>query len=302
MTKIASPRLLELIHSNELVEESTGDEILKNFDLSLCYELFDIIESEDLITDGFDVDFCQFLIALSRNCDEILLSLRFLQLAAESLDFVYGDDSTLPHFQELSKIILERIKQGDKLSINEKISIFKDMYDDDLHWGRPLCAVAIALNWDLPSSSMDECLESYFSFRDEAEEAWSDDLDEYDFANWLPLVAMALLKSTASARVLEIADLTSKTSSALPLWVWLAICEKKISSGGTKGLKLDEWFPEKFWKESLFLTAEPRIKVNSENWFALLALYFEKQNDWLWSYDWVNLDKDELEAYFASLL
>jgi hypothetical protein len=302
MLNIASSRLLEIIDSNELSDGLTDAEILASFDLSLCYELFDLIESEDLITDGYDIDFCQFLIALSSNCNEVLPALRYLQLAAESLGFVYGDDSTLPYFQELSKVIIERLKQGDNLTIDEKISIFKDMTDDDLHWARPLCAVAIAINWEIPSSSMDECLESYFDFRDETEEGWSDDLDEYDYANWLPLVAIAALKSTGSARILEIVDLTSKTSSALPLWAWFAIFEKHASSGGTKGLKLEEWFPEKFWKELLFLRADTKIEIDKNNWFGLLAMYFEREQTWLWSYDWVNLDKDELDAYFGGLL
>jgi hypothetical protein len=302
MTSIASPRLLEIIDSNELSDGLTDAEILENFDISLCYELFDIIESEDLIEDGFDVDFCKFLIALANNSKEILSALRFLQLAAESLEFVYGDDSTLPHFQELSAVITERISQGNSLSIDEKIMIFKDMYEDDLHWTRPLGAVLIANYWDLPSSTMDECLESYFEFRDETDEAWSDDLDEFDFVNWLPLVAVAVLKSTGSVRVLEIVDTTSKTSSALPLWVWLAIYQDYASSGSAKGSQLEGWFPEKFWKESLFLRKDVKIEIKQDNWFALLTMYFEKEQNWLWSYDWVNLDKDQLDAYFGSLL
>jgi hypothetical protein len=270
--------------------------------LSLCYELEDILESEGLIEEGYDLDFCQFLVALSNNCSENPKAFNFLQLAAESLDYVYGDSRTLPSFRAITKAILDRTKQCEKIEPAEKISMFRDMYNDDLHWARPLCAVIMALEWDLTPSSMDECIESYLSIRNESEDAWSEDYDAYHYANWMPLFALAVLNSTWSERVIDAVDLTSRTSSALPLWVWLSIFEKQSRSGSLKGSQLEGWYPEILWRDSVFFNEEVKVKINQENWFTLLAMYFENHENWLWSYDWVNVDKDNLDEHLESLL
>lgn len=302
MVSLTSPRLLKFIELNDLVDDLTDKHIAENFDLSLCYELLDALESDDLIAEGYDVDFCLFLIALSRNSSESIVAFRFLQLAAESLNYVYGENRTFPYFRELTKATLERIKQCDENTLNEKISIFKEMYDDDLHWDRPFCAVILALKWDLTPTSMDECIESYLNIRNESEDAWSEEYDSYHYGNWMPLLGLAVLKSSLSDRELDAVDLTSRTPSALPLWAWLSIFQKVASAGSTEGSQLDEWYPELFWRESVFLDEEINVEFNQKNWLTLLTTYFENQEIWLWSYDWVNVDKENLDNYFQSFL
>jgi hypothetical protein len=295
-----SEKMKDVLRVREIL--NAGGTIKKLVELNLddVSEIIDEIKSEDLDYEEFQ----ELMYARSEIEPDLASALRFLELAVQSIDF--DPDWTDAYIESGFDRIIKKIRNSDNLTVPKKISLFEEFTDDEDNWFSPVCGVAMALLWDLPTQSMDDCILRYARLRTESsyeDDPWSTDPDNNDYRHWLPLLALATLGSSGSKKVMKVIDQTCHTSSALPFW--MLICVMTMYFTDPKSFDNEEsengdWFPENYWQECIFNKEYRNIKLNSVALEELIGLYVGKVKDWIWV-DSYNLTLDEIDNYLVKI-
>jgi hypothetical protein len=164
----------------------------------------------------------------------------------------------------------------------------------------------MVLLWDLPEQSMDECIMRYAELRSESlyeDDPWSTDPDNDDYRHWIPLLALAVLGSSGSKKVIEVVDQTCNTSSAMPFWMLICVLTMYSidpESFDNEDSENGDWFPENYWKECIFDKENQGIKTNYDALGELIGLYVNRVRDWTWTNNY-NLTQDDIDEYLMKI-
>ena len=295
-----SEDLVSILVAREIVDDQGKIKELKDIDLGDMGEIIDEILCEDLDHEEYQ----ELAYARSEIEPELLTALRFLEQAVQSI--VYDPDWTDPHIEIGFDRIVKRIRKSKDLTLLDKISLFEAFTSDEDNWYSPACGVAMALLWDLPEQSMDDCILRYAKLRGESlyeDDPWSNDPDNNDYRHWMPLLALAVLGSSGSKDVMAVIDQTCLTSSAMPFW--MIICVLTMYSIDTKSFENQDyekeyWFPESYWKECIFDKENQGIEINYDSLGELIVHYISRVGDWCWS-DKYSLAQDDIDDYLVKI-
>ena len=295
-----SEELTSIFLAREIVDDQGKIKELKDIDLGDMGEIIDEINLEGLDNEEYQ----ELAYHRSELEPELLNALRFLEQAVQSI--VYDPDWTDPHIEIGFDRIVARIQKSKDLTLSEKISLFEAFTSEEDNWFSPICAVVMALLWDLPEKSMDACIRRYAELRGEScyeDDPWSTEPDNNDYRHWIPLLALAVLGSSGSKEVLDVVDQTCQTSSAMPFW--MLICILTMYSTDPESFNAEDsenadWFPENYWKECIFDKENRGIKINYGALEELIGLYVSKVGDWIWT-DIYSLTQDDIDDYLLKI-
>jgi hypothetical protein len=295
-----SEELNDVLRVREILNPSGTVKQLVELNHSDMSEIIDEIKSEELDYEEFQ----ELIYARSEIEPDTATALRFLELAVQSIDF--DPDWTDAYIESGFDRIIEKIRKSDSLTQQKKISLFEEFTDDEDNWFSRVCGVAMALLWDLPAQSMDDCILRYARLRTESSyeaDPWSTDPDNNDYRHWLPLLALATLGSSGSKKVMKVIDQTCHTSSALPFWMLICVMTMYFTdpeSFDSEESENGDWFPENYWQECIFSKEYRNIKINNDALGELISLYVGKVKDWIWV-DSYNLTQDEIDNYLVKI-
>jgi len=287
-------RVREILNADGTIKQLVE---LNHADMS---EIIDEIKSEELDYEEFQ----ELIYARSEIETDLASALRFLELAVQSIDF--NPDWTDAYLESGFDRIIKKIRNADNLTLSRKISLFEEFTDDEDNWFSPVCGVAMALLWDLPPQSMDDCILRYAQLRGESsyeDDPWSTDPNNNDYRHWMPLLALAMLGSSSSKKVMKVIDETCHTSSALPFWMLICVITMYLTdpeSFDSEESENGDWFPENYWQECIFNKEYRNIKIDKNALEELISLYVDKVNDWIWV-DSYNLTQHEIDNYLVKI-
>lgn len=296
-----SEELMRIFEVREIMDDEGNVKKLEDLDLSDMGEIIDEINSEELDNSEYQ----ELAYSRSEIEPELITALRFLEQAVQSI--VYDSDWTDPYIGIGFDRILARIRKSIDLTLSEKISLFEAFTSDEDNWYSPACGVAMVLLWDLPEQTMDESIMRYAELRSESlyeDDPWSTDPDNNDYRHWIPLLALAVLGSSGSKKVIEVVDQTCNTSSAMPFWMLICVLTMYSidpDSFDHEDSENGDWFPENYWKESIFDKENHGIKLNNDALSELIGLYVSRVGDWTWT-DKYNLSQDDIDDYLAKVI
>ena len=295
-----SQELVNVLLVREIVNADGKIKDLHDLTLEDMSEIIDEIKSEELNHEEFQ----ELAFARSEVEPELITSLRFLEQAVQSIDF--DPDWTDAYIEGGFDRIIERVRKSESLSLSKKIALFEEFTSDEDNWYSPICGVTMALLWNLPEQSMDECIMRYAKLRGEScyeDDPWSSDPNNNDYRHWMPLLALAALGSSGSKKVMKVIDQTCHTSSAIPFWMLICVLTMYFTdpeSFDSEESANSDWFPENYWQECIFNKEFRNIKINNEALGELIGLYVSKVGDWIWTNNY-NLTQDEIDNYLVKI-
>lgn len=285
-------------HPKKLSQMERGDfgEIIDHIKEDDDYDLNDL--------DGLMEDF----FACAVRMKDTLQSLNLLQYSLIEYHHIlaYDEYRNTGNLESGIDLIRSLIMDADTSNKKEKTKMFKKIIDDEDSWEYPATALVMCLLWDLGPETMDYCILKYFEHRDLADtingDSWS--VDSKDFHQWLYLLAVAVLNSTASKEVMQIIDKTCNSSSVNAFWMiigYLAhfgvdpeFSETNMGEFGLPGLGNmgDDW------GSLLFDSHFRNIKANSKAVSSLINLYINNSKNWPWDFDlYGGGDQDDIDGF-----
>ena len=202
-------------------------------------------------------------------------------------------------------LIWSVVFEASSLNKSEKTKMFKSIIDDEDSWDFPASALIMCLLWDLGPENMDYCILKYSNHRDSASafDPWS--LDSEDLHQWLYLLAVATLNSTASNEVMQVIDNTCSSSSVNAFWIIIT----ELAEYGFDNNFLSDYTPGRFglpglsnwgddWGSLLFHSHFRKIKADKKAVSALINLYKNNSKNWLWDFDsYAGGDQDHFDRF-----
>jgi len=241
-------------------------------------------------------------VACSKATTDVASSLRFLQVGIEVIGSPEWDDGYLS--VGIAEI-RERIASNANISPSNQVKIFrKFVTNDEDDWFTPVSAVVMMLTWNLPIQEFDRLVSTYEAMRTTslfADDPWSDDSNQTEMCNWMPPLVLAVLSSSGSQEILRVVDRTCRTSSATPFWMLVCGISMYWAETPIREKYEDEgWFPEAFWKDEVFDHLHERLPINIENLNALIGLYIQNSDHWIWT-DHYHVALDQINEYLVDL-
>jgi hypothetical protein len=295
-----SEELTSVLMVREIVNADGKIKELHDLTLEDMSEILDEIKSEELNEDEFQ----ELAYARSEIEPELVTALKFLEQAVQSIDF--DPDWTNAYIESGFDRIIERVRKSDNLSLSKKIALFEELTGTEDNWFSPICGVTMALLWNLPEQSMDECIMRYAKLRGESsyeDDPWSSDPNNNDYRHWMPLLVLAALGSSGSQKIMKVIDQTCNTSSAMPFWMLICVLTMYFTdpeSFGNEESENGDWFPENYWQECIFSKEYQSIKINNNALGELIGLYVSRVGDWIWTNSY-NLTQDEIDNYLVKI-
>lgn len=240
--------------------------------------------------------------ACSKISTDLASSLRFLQQGIEVIGSPEWDDAYLSNgISEIREKILSKANN----STSDQITVFRKFATEDQDdWYTPVSAVVMMLTWKLPVEEFDSLVITYEAMRTSsffADDPWSDDSDQSDQCNWMPLLVLAVLSSSGSPEILNVVDRTCRTSSATPFWMLVCGISMYWAEASIREKHEDEgWFPEAFWKDEVFDHLNEALPINVETLNALIGLYIQNSGDWIWTNNY-HVGWDQINEYLVDL-
>ena len=279
---------------------------VSQMDLGDFAEIVDHVCEDENYAEKLD-GLMELFFACAVRIKDPLESLKLLQYSLERYSRVLDDDWTsTDNLDSGIHLIWSIIIEADSLNKTEKTKIFKSIIDDEDSWQYPASALIMCLLWDLGPENMDYCILKYFNHRNTdlvLDDPWSQD-SGLDFHQWLYLLVVAALNSTASKEVMQVIEKTCSSSSVNAFWMiigYLAgfgvdpdLSESNIGNIGLPGLGNygDDW------GSLLFDSNFRKIKANGKAVSALINLYKSNSKNWPWDFDFYGQgDKIELDRF-----
>lgn len=241
-------------------------------------------------------------IACSRITTDLASSLRFLQEGIEVIPNPEWEDVYLSN--GISEIRKKIASEANSSTSNQIIVFQKFATEDQDDWYTPVSAVVMMLTWNLPIEEFDCVVSAYENMRSDsffADDPWSDESNQSDMNNWMPLLVLAVISSSGSAEILRVVDRTCRTSSATPFW--MLVCGISMYLADTpirEKYEDDGWFPEGFWKDEVFDHLHEGLRINVDALSALIGLYIQNSDDWVWTNHY-HVARDQINEYLVDL-
>jgi hypothetical protein len=188
-------------------------------------------------------------------------------------------------------LIWLRLRDADNLDISQKRKIFSFFISDEDTWDFPICGLLMCLAWDLLPEDMDGCVTNYFEIRSEDIAAdgdpWSEDCQR-NYLQWMYLLAVTVLNSSGSKKVLKIIEKTSRSSSVTEFWLILCCLARYTVDPETETFNL---YPDNNtiqnwdWGTLLFDSYYQWLKGNKKAIDSLIDLYQKYSEEWPWDFD-----------------
>jgi len=306
-----SVEMSKIMVEREVINEKGKPKDLHEITTSDLQEIYDEIVSlnddpgwEILKMEPIADEWQSLCVACSRATSDLASSLRFLQIAIEVIGCPEWEDGYLSI--GISEI-RERISSKTKASSSDQVKVFKKFVtEDEDDWYTPVSAVVMVLTWNLPVSVLDEVAKTYEVMRTNslfADEPWSDDSDQNARCNWMPLLVLGVLRSSASAEILRVVDRTCRTSSATSFWMLVCALTMYFAEPAIRNKYEDgwsDWFPEPFWKIEVFDHLTEGLKINVDVLTSLIKLYVQNYNEWVWIDDY-RVSQAQIDEYLVDL-
>jgi hypothetical protein len=295
-----SEELMSVLVVREIVNADGKIKELHDLTLEDMSEILDEIKSEELNEDEFQ----ELAYARSEIEPELVTALKFLEQAVQSIDF--DPDWTNAYIESGFDRIIKRVRKSDNLSLSKKVAVFEELTGTEDNWFSPICGVTMALLWNLPEQSMDECIMRYAKLRGESsyeDDPWSSDPNNNDYRHWMPLLVLAALGSSGSQKIMKVIDQTCNTSSAMPFWMLICVLTMYFTdpeSFDSEESENGDWFPENYWQECIFNKEYQGIKINNDSLGELISLYVSRVGEWIWTNRY-NLTQDEIDNYLVKI-
>jgi hypothetical protein len=295
-----SEELTSVLVVREIVNADGKIKELHDLTLEDMSEILDEIKSEELNEDEFQ----ELAYARSEIEPELVTALKFLEQAVQSIDF--DPDWTNAYIENGFDRIIKRVRESDNLSLSKKVAVFEELTGTEDNWFSPICGVTMALLWNLPEQSMDECIMRYAKLRGEShyeDDPWSSDPNNNDYRHWMPLLVLAALGSSGSQKIMKVIDQTCNTSSAMPFWMLICVLTMYFTdpeSFDSEESENGDWFPENYWQECIFNKEYQGIKINNDSLGELISLYVSRVGEWIWT-NCYNLTQDEIDNYLVKI-
>jgi len=240
--------------------------------------------------------------ACSEATSDLASSLRFLQVAIEVIGCPEWEDGYLS--DGISEIRKQVSSEANDSTSNQIIVFQKFATEHEDDWYTPVSAVVMMLTWNLPIEEIDRLVSAYETMRTKAlfaDDPWSDESDQNDRSNWMPLLALAVLSSSGSAEILRVVDRTCRTSSATPFWMLVCGITMYVTETPIREKYEDDgWFPEGFWKDEVFDHLHEGLRINVDTLNALIGLYIQNSDDWIWTNHY-HVARDQINEYLVDL-
>jgi hypothetical protein len=239
-------------------------------------------------------------LSCSKRSSDLVLALQFLQVGIEVIGCPEWEDGYLSI--GISEI-RERISSASNILTSEQIKVFRKFATEDQDdWWTPISAAVMMLTWKLPVQEFDSLVIAYEAMRTSsffADDPWSDDSDQNDQCNWMPLLVLAVLSSSGSPEILRVVDRTCRTSSATPFWMLVCgITMYRAETAIQEKYEYKGWFPEPFWKDEVFHHVHKGLKINIEALAVLINLYIQNSEDWIWTNHY-HVTSDNINEYLV---
>jgi tetratricopeptide (TPR) repeat protein len=300
-----SNEILEILHER-FSPENNYPKKLSQMDRSYFAEVIDHIYEDENYAEKLD-GLMEIFFACAVRMKDPLESLKLLQYSLERYSRVLDHDwANTGSLDSGIHLIWSIIFEANSLNKSEKTKIFKSIIDDEDSWQYPASALIMCLLWDLGPGNMDYCILKYFNHRNTdlvLDDPWSQD-SGLDFHQWLYLLVVAALNSTASKEVMQVIEKTCSSSSVNAFWMiigYLArfgvdsdLSESNIGEFGLPGLgnSGDDW------GSLLFDSHFRKVKANGKAVSALINLYKSNSKNWPWDFDFYGQgDKDDLDRF-----
>lgn len=290
----------EIFRSYEILDTNGQIKNLPDLNIGDFSEVLD--EVKELELEG---EFSDLLFARSEIEKDLVPALKYLEMAVQSIDFYPEWTDTADYLLEAFKRIRVRIYNANGLGLGEKLIIFEEFTKEEENWFSPVCAVTMALIWELPTQAMDECILRYSRIRSETlyqDDPWSGDPDLNDYCHWMPLLALAALNSSGSVEVCEVINKTCSTASAMPFWMLVCIFVMYITDPGSFTDPESEnrnWFPEWYWQEAIFDKENKNIKISDNGFKSLVDLYIQNDTTWVWTTIRYHISEEDINNFLV---
>ena len=304
-----SAEMSKIMVDIEVVDHKGKPKDLSEITTSDLIEIYDEIVSlyddpgwEILKMEPIADEWQSLCLSCSKASSDLASALQFLQVGIEVIGSPEWEDAYLSI--GISEI-RDRISSASNISTSEQMKVFqKFASEDEDDWYTPVSAAVMMLTWKLPVQEFDRLVSTFEAMRTDslfADDPWSEDSDESDKSNWMPLLVLAVLSSSGSKEILRIVDRTCRTSSATPFWMLVCGITLYWAETAIREKYEDEgWFPEPFWKDEIFDHLHNGLQINMEALNALINLYIQNSEYWIWTNSY-HVGLDNINEYLVDL-